>query len=96
MMSKGIVRSVYIAYLPTQPAPPALMTAVVTEVMYLGAYPAQPLTEDTKGDFQVRVRLHISSHAAWSGSAEVTGSWLGDTAKVSAPVSVAQPGDSNV
>ena len=93
MLSKGIVRSVYIAYLPTQPAPPAFITAVVTEVMYLGAYPAAPLTEDTKGDFEVRVRLHISSHAAWSGSVEVTGSWLEEA--VSSLVSV-QPGESNV
>jgi hypothetical protein len=97
MLSKGIVRSVYIAYLPTQSAPPALITAVVTEVMYIGEYPSAPLTEDTKGDFEVRVRLHISSHAAWSGSVEVTGFWLPKaTTKVVSPVMSMQQGDSNV
>ena len=96
MMSKGIVRSVYIVYIPqaqvAQPdaaalplplpqpraaltPPPALITAVATEVLYTGEYPAAPLTDATKGDFEVRVNVHIHSHTAWTGSVQVNGSW---------------------
>ena len=75
MMTKGIVRSVYIAYPPEQPAPPAVITAVGTEVLYKGVYPAAPLTDATKGDFEVRVRVHVNSHTAWYGGVQVTGSW---------------------
>lgn len=110
MMSKGIVRSVYIAYIPqaqvAQPdaaalplplplpraaltPPPALITAVATEVLYTGEYPAAPLTDATKGDFEVRVTVHIYSHTAWSGSVLVNGSWS-DNAVVTA-----QPANTN-
>jgi beta-mannosidase len=94
MMSKGIVRSVYIAYLPqpqdTKPdtllslslpdpsPPPGLITAVATEILYKGLYPAAPLTEATKGNFEVQVRVHVHSHTAWSGSVQVRGSWSTD------------------
>lgn len=74
-MTKGIVRSVYIAYLPPEPAPPAVITAMSTEVLYNGVYPAAPLTDKTKGDFEVRVRVHVDSYKAWYGGVKVVGSW---------------------
>ena len=55
-----------------------------TQIFYLGAYPMEPLTERTKGDFEVRVRVHIRSHVAWAGRVEVGGSWGGGA--VSSPV----------
>ena len=60
-------------------APPAIITAVATEVHYLGMYPAAPMTEG--GKFEVRVTVHLRSHAAWSGGVEVSGSWRGAAAE---------------
>ena len=111
MMSKGIVRSVYIAYLPqpqvahpnTLPIslplpdlspPPGLITAVVTEILYKGRYPAAPLTDATKGNFEVRVRIHVLSHTAWSGGVQVNGSWSNDAMAMSHQASV-PAGESN-
>ena len=56
-------------------APPAIITAVATEVHYLGMYPAAPMTEGGNREFEVRVTVHLRSHAAWSGGVEVSGSW---------------------
>ena len=109
MMSKGIVRSVYIVY-PPQPQviqplslprphalspPPALITAVATEVLYKGPYPAAPLTDATKGNFEVRVRVHVHSHTAWSGSVQVNGSWSNDAVAMVQPQQLVPAGESN-
>ena len=75
-MSKGIVKSVYIAF-PASDATPALVTSLVPMVKYLGKYPAAPLTDATKGDFEVRVRVHLQSTRAWQGRVRVGGSWAG-------------------
>ena len=70
-------------------APPAIITAVATEVHYLGMYPAAPMTEGGNREFEVRVTVHLRSHAAWSGGVEVSGSWRGAAAE---PVLAAFPG----
>lgn len=73
-------------------APPAIITAVATEVHYRGVYPAAPMTEG--GKFEVRVTVHLRSHAAWTGGVEVSGSWRGAAAE---PVLASVPaGESNL
>ena len=75
-------------------APPAVITAVATEVHYLGTYPAAPMAEGGNHEFEVRVTVHLRSHAAWTGGVEVSGSWRGAAAE---PVLGSVPaGESNL
>ena len=57
-------------------------------------YPAAPMTEGGNREFEVRVTVHVRSHAAWSGGVEVSGSWRGAAAE---PVLGSVPaGESNL
>ena len=96
VMTKGLVRSVYVAYPPPQPAPPALISAVATHVFYKGDYPLEPLTDTSKADFEVQVRVFVQSHAAWAGTVEVSGSWSLSAPPSSSPHLSLPPGESNI
>ena len=96
VMTKGLVRSAYVAYPPPQPAPPALISALATHVFYKGDYPLEPLTDTTKADFEVQVRVFVQSHAVWAGTVEVSGSWSLSAPPSSSPHLSLPPGESNI
>ena len=68
--SKGIVKSVYLARVDG-----VAVTHVVPHIFYLGDYPTQPLEESTKGDFEVRVRVHLWAPSAGVAEITVSGEW---------------------
>lgn len=91
-MLTGIWKSVYLAVL--HPEEAAVMH-LVPQVFYNGAYPSQPLTSQTTGDFEVRTRVHLWTPPSSAGSRiklSINGSWgAQNTTTITA-----QPGDSNV
>lgn len=68
--SKGIWKSVYLVGVNS-----VVITHLVPHVRYKGAYPASPLTEKSKGDFEVTVRIHIWAPTAGQHIVHVTGEW---------------------
>lgn len=68
--SKGIVKSVYLARVEH-----VAVTHVVPHTFYLGDYPTQILEESTKGDFQVRVRVHLWAPTPTDAVLTVGGEW---------------------
>jgi len=53
----------------------AAITHMVPHTFYLGEYPTTMLDDDTKGDFEVHVRLHLWAPAPGKGDLVVTGEW---------------------
>ena len=70
--SKGIWRDVYLTGV--KPAS-ASIEAISPRVYYKGAYPTEPLTDDSHGDFSVDVVIHLLAPAATSGTLSVVGEW---------------------
>jgi beta-mannosidase len=81
-MSKGIVRSAYLAGVA---ASSAAVEHLQPRVYYRGAYPTIPLTDAGAGPWDVVARVHLTAPAAASGTLSVSGSWGGSA---SAPVSL--------
>jgi beta-galactosidase/beta-glucuronidase len=72
-MSKGIVRSVYLAGVGA-----AAIEHLQTRVFYRGAYPTAPLPDATAGPWELVARVHLRAPAAGaSGTLAVAGSWGG-------------------
>ena len=68
--SKGIWRSIYLARVPR-----AAISHLVPHVSYLGDYPTQILNEESKGDFEARIRVHVWAAAAGRGELFVESEW---------------------
>ena len=87
--SKGLWKSVYLA----SSAPrSALITHVVPQIVYKGAYPTARLLDGAHGGFAVGVRVFFSAAAATTGQLALTTSW---GAIAGTPISLAA-GESNV
>ena len=72
-MSKGIVRSVYLAGVGA-----AAIEHLQPRVYYRGAYPTSPLSDATAGPWELVARVHLRAPAAGaSGTLAVSGSWGG-------------------
>eukprot|EP00041_Stephanoeca_diplocostata_P030471 m.923001 g.923001 ORF g.923001 m.923001 type:complete len:903 (-) comp23763_c0_seq5:340-3048(-) len=71
--SSGIVKSVYLASVPTAGV---AITYVKPLVSYLGAYPTAPLADGTHGGFQVNVTTYVSvPPAGATGEVQVKTEW---------------------
>ena len=77
--SKGIWKSVALIGVA---AGSAALEHVAPRAYYLGAYPTEPLTDSSHGDFQVNVTVHFLAPAATSGTLAVAGAWAGGSATV--------------
>lgn len=68
--SKGIWKSVYLVGVSH-----VAITHMVPHVFYLGEYPATMLKDGSKGDFEVRVRVHTWATGPGRATLNVSGAW---------------------